>query len=300
MATLTILMFFTAVFIPMSGCINSNGGQAGRYGELEKISLADTVMIHPDYADALPFLSGYVLNRDLSVEAGVEGITFDNLSQFSSELALSLWKSPNTAFVVDTYENALKMATPSKLLDAPILLYGPTTAGVLDELQPAETVVVGDADVQGDRVLKGRNILRYTAGLLQSQNISEGYVSVVNIENSSSNFKGLAEFGSLLCAYRDGVVVTVNFSIGKEEIKERIQVVEDVFNESDIRMEYLCLVGGMDVVPSHQMEVQTGGDPPVHNEFFTDHYYCSGVNKHPTCCGGGGLTFSCRGSPLAG
>ncbi len=284
---LVIGLFFLTL---IGGCLSAEEEEIPN-AKLDKISLGGVIKVRADSQEVLPFLSARILNDGLRMEIDETGIRFDNLSRFSSELALGSWKSPENVFVVDSYESALGMTTASKLLDAPILLYGPTTDAVLDMLNPGEIVIVGDLNIVGDVVLKSNEIHEYTINLLKSSNVLDGYVTVINVDRDADNRQGLAEFGSMLCACRNGILITINSSFSNIDIKEKIMGAVDIFNESGINMSYLCLVGGFDVMPSYKKEIEISmtADSTYIAECFTDNPYCcygAGTKYETGCCGG--------------
>ncbi len=282
-----VFFIFTAMAVFDSGCLESNTGDMEQIEDLGAVVFNTPIKINPEYMQVLPFLSAAILNNDWDLQMNENGLTFRDISLFSSEVALSLWCSAKTVFVVDSYANALRMVTPSKLMGAPILVYGQTTKCVLDKIQPLTTIVVGNLDVIGDVFLtRNEDILRYTADIIGGNKIKEGYISVVNIsivdtENTDYyNFPGMAELGSFLCAYRNGMLIMINNSFDKSQIKDRVFTAVDFFDENITKMEYLCIVGNLDVIPACQTEViiksNTGEWPRT---FFTDNFYTSRASE---------------------
>ncbi len=247
-----------------------------------------TVILTNSSGAALPLFAPIVANNRIRIDINnTEGaIGAADISLFSSRLAITFWNESDEAIVVDSYKNVLISSPIAYMKNIPILVYGETTKNALKLLGCSEIVAVGNIPLAGTAALRNNTeVYSYVIQTAKELSINLNYVTLVNSNDRNSSSPYLSGVGSLLNAYRHGIVVDVTngffkklyvTSSGFSEIRNNLTQIYGILNESGMKIEHVCIVGRPDAVPYVNLGEMVNG----YGDTLNDHFYgCTSQKK---------------------
>ncbi len=268
-----------------SGCLNSpdKSGASDRESKsanLEKISFDGGLKLNPASYQALPLLSSLIVNRRINFDINESGSIFDDISLFSSRIAISFWNCSNDLFVVDSYKNLLLVSSLAKMLNAPILVYGNGTEEAIATIKPQKIFSVGNVPISATK-LSPEDIIERQIEIAKNSHTELDYLVLVNSNDSASKIPGLSSFGALLACYHNGLIFEVtNETYPKGAITDtnasgllgKIKLFYKSLEEKNVKLKHVCIVGGADAIP--QIANETFREkPPMYCEAYSDNYW---------------------------
>jgi hypothetical protein len=231
---------------------------------MENHDTARRLILPESHTQALPLLAPLFKHRgiDVSIEWGTgEYLSFEDISIFSSDLALTNWDSCDQAIVVDSYCHALLASQITTFLDIPILFYGPTTLQTIHELKTQTILEIGDTPLDGDIELSNQEeIMDYTIALAKQHNVTIEYLTITNPYDQGVQVENLSAFSSLLTPYHSGILGLC--SNQSENIKHIVETSYQLLENAGMTLKYVCLIGDPSCVPFSIVELKL---PPTWN-----------------------------------
>ncbi len=240
-----------------------------------------TVILTNGSGAALPLFAPIVANSKIRIDVNSteNAIDASNISLFSSRLAITFWNESDEAIVVDSYKNALISSPIAYMKNIPILVYGETTETALKMLGCNEVIAVGNVPVKGNVVLgNDSQVYSYVIQTSNGYGINLNYVTLVNSNDRNSSCPYLSGVGSLLNAYRHGIIVDVTNGFFKKlyvkpnefsAIQDNLTRIFAMLNESGMKVEYVCIVARPDDIPYVNLGEMVSGA----GDTLSDNYY---------------------------
>ncbi len=176
----------------------------------------------------------------------------DDPSIISSEIAVSYWDEPEYTIVAENYSHAVRMVPAAAALDAPILLWGDTTAEALWALgtvMPKEVIVCGDTPLNKHRdrgltVLDETSYFFWTLETFNDLEMDTNYLIVTNPDDveGKADVPHLSAFSSLLAVHRNALILTPESANGTD-INVSVHDAYEYMGLAGYDPEYLCMFG---------------------------------------------------------
>jgi len=240
----------------------------------------ESLDLDPGCYQGAPVLASLVRNHEVRVSIGWgDGtpVVFEDLSEFSANLALDYWEEPGRAIVVDNYTNALRMVPLATLWDVPIIAYGPTTNEALYRLdvRHADQIwVCGETGYNGRgvTVVNETNLFSVTADAALALGIELDYLTVVNpgdVNETLADVPHLSACGALLAGYRQGLVITVEGNSTDVIMREKtanltydlIHRACDELADRGMEVRHICMVGDASSLPFKYTDMGPSDNP---------------------------------------
>jgi hypothetical protein len=253
-------LLFSAFFIlsSFSGCIGAGPAETAAFIEkpdsfaLQKLDLSNPAKIRLSeecYA-GLPIISSLFASYGINITVGWgdgTDVSFTEISEFSSRIAISFWNSSSEAIVVDGYENAIVASSYAALFNIPILVSGNTTDEALFRLgctNPENIIAIGGvkyANNPGVRWMDKKMMVDYTVDVCAKSGKSVDYLILTNISDWNTTTPHISCVSSLFAAYHGATILNYE---GTEKAVYRIREIAERQAQAGSPLKYLLLVGG--------------------------------------------------------
>ena len=241
-------------------------GQVFAEGQMQ----SETIILEGDDYEAFPITSPLLAlgGIDTFLDWGNgDQVQVDDLSLYSSIIALTFFPDTEKAIVVEDYAGALLGVQLSVALEAPILYQGETTNEVLwrlgltgkeDIISIGNTKYAGrvDASFRGkteegyDVSALGLEVADHTLAIMDELGIEADYITVANPNDHNESYADvphLSAFAGTLAAYRGGIVLTVDANY--TDINEATHAAVPLFEEHGHEARFLCMMGDAKALP---------------------------------------------------
>ena len=235
-----------------------------------------TIILGPSDHAALPVVAPLLPLRDIDsyIDWGTgDNVAVNDLSLFSSVMALTFFPEAGRAIVVEDYTCSLLAVPLSVTMNAPILYGGETTNEALwrlgatgrdDIISIGRTDYTGRVSVSlggrgeregGDIVTElGLEVADHTLRIMVANGVSPNYITVTNPNDHNTtraDVPHLSAFSSTLAAFRGGIILTVEGAF--EDIYHATHTAVPMFRDHGFEPEYLALVGDAKALPFGHM-----------------------------------------------
>ncbi len=253
------------------------------YPPIEPIDVPEgshRIVLSEDQYQFAPITASLLGNRGIYTSIGwyeesgeVENIFMegDDLSYFSSQVAVSYWGESKEVVVVDSYEHAIMMSSAALYKDIPILVYGKTTTLAMHYLgaSKGEAIVLGDVPFKGKEKLEEENIVNFSLSVARENGHDVDYLTVVNPWDHNETIADVPHQSALapeLNAFRGGVVVAC--PAHNLTINERIHDTLNLSLEHGMDPTFICMFGDAYALPFiHDYIDQFRHDCPTDNAY---------------------------------
>jgi len=223
---------------------------AGIEADIEMLVLSESAYEAAPSAALLWRKAGISTNIGGESELGLTTGTVqtDDPSRISSEIAVSFWDEPRCTIVAENYSHAVRMVPAAVALDAPILIWGDTTAEALGTVMPKEVIVCGDTPLNkhSDRglvVLDETSYFFWTLETLVAEGADTSYLVVTNPgdDDGRADVPHLSAFASLLAVHRNALILTAGPN--GTDINASVHDAYEYMDLAGFDPEYLCMFG---------------------------------------------------------
>jgi hypothetical protein len=270
-ATITLALCLLSTFC---GCVDKSSGTETKK-EISPLHIENNSILGQLPVELAPFLTYEIVKKDLSVEFENISITDQELSNYSSRIAISFWNSSNRVYVVDSYENAMRASSLAAIDGCPILFWGNTSENVIKKLNSSEIIGMGNLPIGKYTQILADNsdVINY---VIERELPIYGYLSIVN-SNSSDPASALSP---LFNALRGGLIITVNDS-DAAYVHNTIFSAIDSLNATGMKIRHVAIFGGAESIDYYKthftIESSTGS---FEEQIYTDNYYGCHVVKN--------------------
>jgi len=221
---------------------------------------------------AVPVVTSLITTRSITPSVNWDGtenpkqsanIDFTDYSQFSGNIALNYWTSPEKSVVVEGYAQALLMAPYAAIKNYPIFIYKKqyTDEAIwkMNTVYANQLVTCGNTGYnnKGVTVVDEDDVLLFTINAAKSEGIDLEYISVVNPDDlpAISNTGYLSCYGAAFAAIHNGALITVHANTN--EINTEVHDADALFTANDMTLKHIAIVGDHKSVPM----INQGGTP---------------------------------------
>jgi len=259
---------------------------------------SDTIVLSGEDYEALPITAPLLQLQgiDTFLDWGNgDLVVVEDLSQYSSIIALTFFPDAEKAIVVEDYTGALLGVQLSVTLNAPILYQGETTNEVLWRLgiTKAEDIIsIGktrysgkvDASFRGNTgegytiSALGLEVADYTLGVMAEEGMDPDYITVTNPNDFNETYADvphLSAFAATLAAFRGGIVLTINANF--TDINETVHSAVPLMEDHGFEAKFLCMMGDAKAIPFGYASFQRYDDAGMssHNPVASDNLYAN-------------------------
>lgn len=256
-------LLFSAFFIlsSISGCIGGEDETPSFIEKpaslnLQKIELSNPqkIRLSEDCYEGVPVVSSLFASHGTNITVGWgdgTDVSFTDVSEFSSRVAITFWNSSSEAIVVDGYENALVASSYASFFNIPLLFSGNTTDEALYRLgctSPESIIAIGGvkyANAQGVRWMDKAMMIEYTLSRCASSGKNVDYLILTNVSDWNTTTPHLSCISSLFASYHGAIILNYE---GIEGSVSRIRDIADRQAVSGSPLKYMLIVGGAKAV----------------------------------------------------
>ena len=261
---------------------------------------SDTIVLQGEDYEAFPvtapLLSLHGIDTFIDWGTG-DQVVVDDLSMYSSVIALTFFEDAGKAIVVENYSGALLAVPLSVTFNAPILYQdqGDTTNEALWRLGVRgkdDIISIGKTGYSGkvDAGFRGKTsegfdvsalaleVADYTLKEMEKAGMEPDYITVTNPNDFNETYADvphLSAFASTLAAYRGGIVLTVNAN--HTNINSTVHTAAEIMEEHGFTPKFLAMMGDAKALPfgyrSFQRYVDAG--MPNQNPVASDNPYAN-------------------------
>ena len=243
-------------------------GSAFSGGQLSSEAI---ILSEEDY-EALPVTASLLELQEPGIDTFIdwgEGdeVAVEDLSQYSTMIALTFFPDANKAIVVEDYAGALLAVPLAVTFEAPILYQGEFTNEALWRLgitSEKNIISIGNTAYSGkvDASFRGITedgfdvsalsieVLEFTLDAMETQDIMPNYITVTNPNDYNETYADvphLSAFAGTLAAYRGGIVLAVNANY--TNIYDTTHTAVPMMEEHGFEAEYLVMMGDAKALP---------------------------------------------------
>ena len=259
---------------------------------------SDAIILQGEDYEALPVTAPLLalLEIDTFLDWGTgDEVDVEDISYYSSVIALTFFPDANSAIVVQDYAGALLAVPLSITMEAPILYQGETTNEVLWRLgvtSGGDIVSIGKTRFSGrvsasfrgntddgyDVSALGLEVAEYTLGLMADSGIEADYITVANPNDSNESYADvphLSAFASTLAAYRGGIILTVKGN--HTNIYDMTHAAVPMFDDNGLEARFICMMGDAKALPFgyDSFECYNEDGYPDQNPVASDNLYAN-------------------------
>jgi hypothetical protein len=257
---------------------------------------SETIILAGEDYEALPVTSPLISLQgiDSYIDWGNgDQVAVDDLSLFSSVIALTFFQEADHAIVVENYAGALLAVQLSVTMNAPILYDGESTNEVLWRLGLTgrdDITSIGKTRYSGkvsasfrgttndgfDVSELGLEVAEHTLAVMDTYDIRPNYITVANPNDFNETYADvphLSAFASTLAAYRGGIVLTVDAN--HTDIYDATHAAVPMFEDMGFEAEFLTMMGDAKALPFGYMSFECYNEDgyPDQNPVASDNPY---------------------------
>jgi len=232
-----------------------------------------TIVLEGEDYEALPVTAPLLALQEPGIDTFLDWgtgdqVQVDDLSYYSSVIAMTFFPEASKAIVVEDYTGALFAVPISITLEAPILYQGDFTNEVLWRLGATSKdsiISIGKTKYSGnvDASFRGKGddgeydvsvlaveVVEYTLGIMEANGIEPDYITVANPNDFNETYADvphLSAFAGTLAAYRGGIIITVNANY--TNINDMTHTVVPMMEEYGFEARFLCMMGDAKALP---------------------------------------------------
>jgi len=250
-------------FVPIESLFEDESGQR-------------IVLTEEQYAFA-PITASLMGNRGIHTSIEFEGtgelvnmhVDGDDLSYYSSQVAVTFWDEVDEIIVVDSYEHAIMMCSVALYRDIPILVKGPSTLSAMHILHvgKGDAIVLGDVGFRGMVNLDEEEVLEYSVIVADEAGREIDYITVVDPWDSNETIADVPHQSALapvLNAFRGGLVAACRPTA--DSINETVKIALNITGEHGMDPTFICMFGDAYSLPFvYAYDRQLGHDCPTDN-----------------------------------